>query len=233
MIKIVDMGNACWTYKKFTNDIQTREYRAFEVLMGGDYSANVDIWSLGCIAFEMATGDYLFNPRHGEDFATDEDHVAQMIERLGNPSKKVSTKGKYCHKFFNRRGHFKCFDARELDPQNITQLLMDEYRWMREEAASFAQFIEACLVYDPLLRPSAAMLLEHPFFRAVLREEYVAPEKEKKDKALDNEAGDGVQSAERSIGVNKDASVSHVPCIICNVRGSNSTACGFPCPCTI
>lgn len=25
--KVVDFGNACWTYKQFTNDVQTRQYR--------------------------------------------------------------------------------------------------------------------------------------------------------------------------------------------------------------
>jgi hypothetical protein len=29
--KIVDFGNACWTYKQFTSDIQTRQYRCPEV----------------------------------------------------------------------------------------------------------------------------------------------------------------------------------------------------------
>ena len=32
-IKIADLGNACWTYKHFTNDIQTRQYRSIEVLL--------------------------------------------------------------------------------------------------------------------------------------------------------------------------------------------------------
>ena len=29
--KIVDFGNACWTHKHFTDDIQTRQYRSPEV----------------------------------------------------------------------------------------------------------------------------------------------------------------------------------------------------------
>ncbi|KAL5063308.1 hypothetical protein RYX36_025045 [Vicia faba] len=36
--KLVDFGNACWTYKQFTNDIQTRQYRCPEVLLGSKYS---------------------------------------------------------------------------------------------------------------------------------------------------------------------------------------------------
>lgn len=31
-VKIVDLGNACWTFKHFTTDVQTREYRAPEVI---------------------------------------------------------------------------------------------------------------------------------------------------------------------------------------------------------
>ena len=36
-IKIVDFGNACYCNKKFTDSIQTREYRAPEVIIGVDY----------------------------------------------------------------------------------------------------------------------------------------------------------------------------------------------------
>lgn len=35
--KIADMGNACYTHKHFSEDIQTREYRSPEVLLGQDY----------------------------------------------------------------------------------------------------------------------------------------------------------------------------------------------------
>lgn len=70
--KIVDLGNACWTYKQFTADIQTRQYRCPEVLLGSKYSTPADMWSFACIIFELATGDVLFDPRSGEDFDRDE-----------------------------------------------------------------------------------------------------------------------------------------------------------------
>lgn len=61
-VKIADLGNACWVHKHFTEDIQTRQYRSLEVLIGSGYNTPADIWSTACMAFELATGDYLFEP---------------------------------------------------------------------------------------------------------------------------------------------------------------------------
>lgn len=36
-VKLADLGNACWTYKHFTDDIQTRQYRSPEVILCGKY----------------------------------------------------------------------------------------------------------------------------------------------------------------------------------------------------
>uniref|UniRef100_A0A9L0J6A6 non-specific serine/threonine protein kinase n=1 Tax=Equus asinus TaxID=9793 RepID=A0A9L0J6A6_EQUAS len=48
-IKIADLGNACWVHKHFTEDIQTRQYRAVEVLIGAEYGPPADIWSTACM----------------------------------------------------------------------------------------------------------------------------------------------------------------------------------------
>ncbi|KAG7276509.1 hypothetical protein CRUP_021289 [Coryphaenoides rupestris] len=80
-VKIADLGNACWEYKHFTEDIQTRQYRALEVLIGAEYGTAADIWSTACMAFELATGDYLFEPHSGEDYTRDEGelrHISSM-----------------------------------------------------------------------------------------------------------------------------------------------------------
>jgi serine/threonine-protein kinase SRPK3 len=70
--KLVDFGNACWTYKQFTSDIQTRQYRCPEVILGSKYSTSADLWSFACICFELATGDVLFDPHSGDNFDRDE-----------------------------------------------------------------------------------------------------------------------------------------------------------------
>merc|ERR1719322_1046656 len=36
-VKIADLGNACWVHHHFTEDIQTRQYRSLEVLIGSGY----------------------------------------------------------------------------------------------------------------------------------------------------------------------------------------------------
>ena len=55
-VKIADLGNACWEHHHFTEDIQTRQYRSLEVLLGAGYGPPADIWSCACMAFELATG---------------------------------------------------------------------------------------------------------------------------------------------------------------------------------
>jgi serine/threonine protein kinase len=62
-IKIVDMGNACYTYKNFASVIQTRNYRGPEAIMRGKYNELADIWSLGCTVYEFVTGALLFRPK--------------------------------------------------------------------------------------------------------------------------------------------------------------------------
>lgn len=67
--KIVDFGNYYWTCKNFTDVIQTRQYRASEVIIGAGYSTSADMWYFACMASELATGDVLFDPIVGMHLA--------------------------------------------------------------------------------------------------------------------------------------------------------------------
>lgn len=77
--KVVDMGNACFSKHHFTEDIQTREYRSPEVILGYSYSHNTDIWSLACTIFELLTNNFLFKPKPAEGISKDEDHLYKII----------------------------------------------------------------------------------------------------------------------------------------------------------
>jgi len=55
-------------------------------------------------AFELATGDYLFEPHSGENYSRDEDHLAHIIELLGPIPRAIALMGKYSSEFFTKRG---------------------------------------------------------------------------------------------------------------------------------
>ncbi|KAM6982761.1 SRSF protein kinase 1a isoform 3-T3 [Tautogolabrus adspersus] len=160
-VKIADLGNACWVHKHFTEDIQTRQYRSLEVLIGSGYSTPADIWSTACMAFELATGDYLFEPHSGEDYSRDEDHLALMIELLGKIPRHYALSGKYSQEYFNKRGDLK--HITKLKPWGLLEVLIDKYEWPREEAECFTDFLIPMLELIPEKRATAAECLRHPW----------------------------------------------------------------------
>uniref|UniRef100_A0A3B1JDA2 non-specific serine/threonine protein kinase n=1 Tax=Astyanax mexicanus TaxID=7994 RepID=A0A3B1JDA2_ASTMX len=158
-VKIADLGNACWVHKHFTDDIQTRQYRSLEVLIGAGYGTPADIWSTACMAFELATGDYLFEPHSGEDYSRDEDHIALIIELLGKVPRKLITNGKYSKEFFTKKGELR--HITKLKPWGLLDVLVEKYEWQREEAQSFASFLLPMLDLIPEKRATAAECLRH------------------------------------------------------------------------
>ncbi|VDP15363.1 unnamed protein product [Onchocerca flexuosa] len=55
-IKVIDFGSSCFDDQRVYTYIQSRFYRAPEVIMGGKYGMPIDMWSLGCILAELLTG---------------------------------------------------------------------------------------------------------------------------------------------------------------------------------
>ena len=47
------------------------------------------------MAFELATGDFLFEPHSGESWSRDEDHIALITELIGTLPKRVIMNGTY------------------------------------------------------------------------------------------------------------------------------------------
>ncbi|XP_051910869.1 SRSF protein kinase 1a isoform X2 [Hippocampus zosterae] len=160
-VKIADLGNACWVHKHFTEDIQTRQYRSLEVLIGAGYSTPADIWSAACMAFELATGDYLFEPHSGEDYSRDEDHLALMIELLGGVPRHYALSGKHSLEYFTKKGDLK--HITKLKPWGLLEVLVDKYAWPRQEAECFADFLLPMLELVPDKRATAAECLRHPW----------------------------------------------------------------------
>ena len=156
---IVDLGNACWTYKHFTDDIQTRQYRSPEVLLGAHYDTSADIWSLACMIFELATGDLLFDPRTGDGYDRNEDHLALIMELLGPIPKSIALGGKHSKDYFNRHGELRHIHKLQLWP--LDAVLEEKYHFSKQDAQSLTSFLLPMLSYDLKSRITAKEALKH------------------------------------------------------------------------
>lgn len=161
--RICDLGNACWVDRQFTNDIQTRQYRSPEVILGAKYDTSADIWSLACIVFELATGDVLFDPRSGKDYDRDEDHLALMMELIGRMPKHLALSGKYSKEFFNRNGELRHIRSLKFWP--CERVLIEKYNMAEKDAQELSAFLIPMLDFNPAKRASAADMLKHPWLQ--------------------------------------------------------------------
>ncbi|GLJ54524.1 hypothetical protein SUGI_1171010 [Cryptomeria japonica] len=119
-----------------------------------------DIWSVGCIAFELATGDFLFNPRGKNDQERDANHLGLMMELLGVMPMRVAPGGKVSKQVFDKKGNPKGY--RKCGRTSIN-LLRDNFGFAKRDADNFRDFLIALLHFVPEKRPSAMQAILHPW----------------------------------------------------------------------
>ncbi|CAE7398240.1 SRPK3 [Symbiodinium sp. CCMP2592] len=143
-----------------TDDIQTRQYRSPEVIIGAKWDETADVWSAACMFFELATGDYLFDPKKGEDWNREEDHLALIAELLGDlPTKEFALSGRYSKDFFNNAAKLKHIKKLKMWP--LEGVLQEKYRWEEAEALEMADFLLPMLTWQPSQRQAASEALKH------------------------------------------------------------------------
>lgn len=108
---------------------------------------------MGCMVFELLTGDLLFDPRAGEDYDRDEDHLAMFQELLGKMPKHLALEGKYAKNFFDKRGNLKRIKQLKFWP--VDEVLTEKYHFPRHEAKGVADFMVPLLDFDPKTRATA------------------------------------------------------------------------------
>ena len=91
---MIDLGSACYSHQKVYTYIQSRFYRAPEVIVSMGYTAAIDMWSLGCMCFELSLGTPLFD---GQD---EHDQIIRQVDLLGIPPVHMIEKSKKGTKFF-------------------------------------------------------------------------------------------------------------------------------------
>ncbi|KAJ8008858.1 hypothetical protein DPEC_G00082810 [Dallia pectoralis] len=201
-IKVIDFGSSCYEHQRVYTYIQSRFYRAPEVILGSRYGMPIDMWSLGCILAELLTG-YPLLP--GED---EGDQLACVIELLGMPTQKLLDSSKRAKNFVSSKGYPRYCTVTTL-PDGSTVLNGGRSRrgklrgppGSKEWATAlkgcddppFLDFLKQCLEWDPALRMTPSQALRHPWLRRRL------PKPPTGDKTLVKRVTDGGSGAITSI----------------------------------
>lgn len=171
---LIDFGNAQFSAKPFTNDVCTRQYRPPEIIIGCPWNEGIDVFSLACCLFELVVGEFLFDPKdppmeHTEDeypvqkpYTKDDDHLALMMELLGNMPDNLRFEGKKSRRYFDpTTGEFRFI--KNLVRWPLESVLAEKYKLPPVEAKALADFLEPMLCLDPEARATAEQMLNHPW----------------------------------------------------------------------
>lgn len=167
-VKLADLGNACFNNLHFTNDIQTRQYRAPEILLGHKWGCSTDIWSVACLIFELITGDYLFDPKNGKNYNKDDDHIAQILELIDDKdvSYQFMIDCKYALEFFH--SDLKSLRRiKNLKYWDLKNVLIQKYKMNEELAKEIDLFLSPMLKIDPQFRVDAGGWSNHDWLNDV------------------------------------------------------------------
>ncbi|XP_055993046.1 homeodomain-interacting protein kinase 4 [Sorex fumeus] len=101
-VKVIDFGSASiFSEVRYVKEpyIQSRFYRAPEILLGLPFCEKVDVWSLGCVMAELHLGWPLY-PGNNEY-----DQVRYICETQGLPKPHLLHAARKTHHFFKRNPH--------------------------------------------------------------------------------------------------------------------------------
>ncbi|XP_030534633.1 putative dual specificity tyrosine-phosphorylation-regulated kinase 3 homolog isoform X3 [Rhodamnia argentea] len=156
-IKVIDLGSSCFKSDNLCLYVQSRSYRAPEVILGLPYDQKIDIWSLGCILAELCSGEVLF-PNDGIVMI-----LARMIGMLGPIDQEMLEQGQETPKYFTEE-----YDLYYINEEtNQLEYIIPEESSLEGHVqvsdTGFLDFLRNLLEIDPNRRPSASEALEHPW----------------------------------------------------------------------
>jgi len=153
-LKIADFGLArAFTLpmpQKLTHEVVTLYYRPLEILMGSQlYSIPVDMWSVGCIFAEMATGAPIF----ADTFNPSEIGTAfKIFQKLGTPTEAEWP------------GLSALPDFKPSFPKWRPKGWANIRNTSAQLGATGIDLLDQLMLYNPSARISARAALQHPYF---------------------------------------------------------------------
>jgi len=183
-IKIIDFGSSCFSYKSGFTYVQSRYYRAPEIVLGLPYNQAADMWSFGCIMAELKTGRPLFP-------ALDENELLEFfVMMVGLPSNDMIEKCKKKNKFFDKDGKLLRSRQSRLKGQSKKSYpLRRAVDHDPKEEGDYIDFLEKCLDLDPDRRLTPEQALDHPWLHLVSADPNFPKQKSGESSAQERRAG--------------------------------------------
>ncbi|TDL14972.1 kinase-like protein [Rickenella mellea] len=157
-IVLIDFGTAMPHGVPHTRLIQPVALRCPEVITGCAWDCKADIWNLGCIVFELITGQHLFKPKAIASYTAEQYHLARIFGTFGTFSTEDVPQNML--NFFQHGQHFeKFFNSRNLklaaavEPLDVILKIYNVY------TPELSVFLNAMLQILPDDRLSAKRLL--------------------------------------------------------------------------
>jgi len=163
-----DFGT-CKPAKYEKHDLQTRYYRAPEMILEYNFNVNCDMWSVGCVIYELLTGDFLFDPDKTAKLSRDRYHLYDMVSVLGPVPQELIEKSKKRNVFFRHNSLLKGVD--NIDYELLHVKLCRELNGRADinptELCLTLDLLYKLLNYDPFKRLSPQKCLEHAWFNGM------------------------------------------------------------------
>mmetsp|Transcript_71823 Transcript_71823/g.173986 ORF Transcript_71823/g.173986 Transcript_71823/m.173986 type:complete len:355 (+) Transcript_71823:531-1595(+) len=164
-VKLIDFGNATYELEHHSSTINTRQYRAPEVILALGWNERSDLWSMGCILLELYTGELLFRTHESlEHLAlmerTIEPFSASMLKKVDELRKDQflvqDLEGDHWRLNWPEWASSPSSERRVSNQESLAKLVLQQHR-------SLAEFASSLLILEASRRPSASAALAHPF----------------------------------------------------------------------
>ncbi|CAK9796313.1 Serine/threonine-protein kinase Doa [Anthophora plagiata] len=181
-IRLIDFGSATFDHEHHSTIVSTRHYRAPEVILELGWSQPCDVWSIGCILFELYLGITLFQTHDNRE------HLAMMERILGTIPHRMARKTKTKYFYHGKLDWNEKSSAGKYVRDNCKPLHRCMLADNKEHRLLF-DLIQKMLEYEPSQRITLKDALSHPFFDSLPADQRLPDVRA---------AGDSQQSHERS-----------------------------------